>query len=176
MQGPDRSQSLRHGPAAPGHDLHQRGMDLLLAPPLAVPGTLLQDPARVASIPVIRMELEFHQFLVGKFVEDNRPGLPGLSVADLVDPTGGCFGLVRVALASIRPVADIDTTVRAGAEGHAHEPWVAREHEVLAVAGDVTRTPSPQDVVVDAPPMDVAQEDGVAIPRREGDTKIDQRP
>src|SRR5207244_6117906 len=98
-----------------------------------------------------------------------------LSVADAVDPPVVAMRLVGVALTRVGPVGNKNAAVGAGAERDTHEPRILGNHQVPAVAGDITRAFGTKNVVINPPAMDVAHESRVAVARRKVIPEIDER-
>ena len=175
VQGPDRAEHAGRL-ASPPEDLPEGAVGLRHV--LARRRALLEDPAGVADVPVVLVELERDQFPVARPREVDAGG-PGRAVGDLVDAPVLALGAVRVglvALVGVGPVDEEGGAVGAGLDRDPAEPGVVGHEEVGRVARDVARALATEAVVVDPVAVDVAGEERVAIAVGPGAALVDHRP
>ena len=105
---------------------------------LALGGAFLEQPARRADVPLVGVDLEPSQLLVGlpRQVHLHRLGVP---VHDLEDPAVlamGVVGVGLVALADVGPVGHVDAAVRPVLQLQPAEPGVGGDQEIRVVPRD----------------------------------------
>ena len=130
---------------------------------------LLQNPPRMAHVPVVPVKLQRDELLRGQLAEVH-PGPPAvLLVADLENAPERLLMDVRIgamALVLVVPVDDVHRAVRPVAEVEHLAPGIVGQQEVRPVGRGVAGPRSLQPVGIGAGAMDVVHENAVAVLRR----------
>ena len=132
-----------------------------------VRAALLQDPPGVAHVPVVGVELQRDQLVVGQLLQVDRRGL-GVLVGDLEDAAVGAVVAVRVAMMAgvgVVPVDHVHLAVGAVLQVEDLRPAIAGQAEIGGPIADVARALGRQQVLVEPLAVDVVHEDLVAILR-----------
>jgi len=125
----------------------------------------LKDAAGLADVPVITVELEIDEFLIGEFLEIDV-GRLGVAINDFEDAAvGAIVALVFtvVAFIFIVPVDDVDLTIGSVAQVEHLGPFVVGEEEVGCGVADVTGAARGEEIHIEARAVDVVHDELVAV-------------
>src|SRR5688572_1129382 len=129
---------------------------------------LLQYQPRHANKPFVSTGVQFYQFRIGHFIKvDRLERFVPCSMGDFKNAARGSMNsIVFVTFSNVRPIEDVNPTIRSVTQFHPAKPWVGEFEEIGIVSRGVSCSLALDRVLIQAAPVIIDGEYFVAILRR----------